>query len=99
MTPEPCLFNIGRGKNVFCALLIVTPGARWDAYSIRREYDTLESYTPSGIYPFGTTSGGESLCFDYRDGGDEPKIVLVTVEGNLHRIAESFSGFLRGLHD
>lgn len=99
MTPHPSSFSIGKGENVFCALLAVTHDERWDAYSLLSEYKNLQRYIPTGVYPFGTTSGGESLCFDYREGSNQPPVVLVTVEGDIHRIAGSFADFLDKLHE
>ncbi|MDY7228563.1 SMI1/KNR4 family protein [Hyalangium rubrum] len=101
MTPTPSLFNIGRGKNVFCVLLTVTHTEQRDSYSVWSGYESLQRYMPPGIYPFGMTSGGEALCFDYRESpsSSQPSIVLVTVEGDLHRIAGSFADFLDNLHD
>jgi len=99
MAPQPSSFNIGKGENVFCALLAVTHDERWDAYSLLSEYRNLRSYTPPGIYPFGTTPGGESLCFDYREGAQQPPVVLVTVKGDIYRVAGSFADFLDRLHE
>ena|SRR5687768_7621355 len=99
MTPQPSSFNIGKGDNVFCVLLAVTHDERWAAYSVLSEYKNLRNYMPPGIYPFGMTSGGEPLCFDYRQGAQEPPVVLVTVEGDIHRIADSFADFLDELHE
>lgn len=99
MAPHPSSFNIGKGENVFCALLAVTHDERWDAYSIWSDYQNLQRYVPPRIYPFGITGGGESLCFDYREGSRQPPVVLVTVEGDVHRIADSFADFLAHLHE
>jgi hypothetical protein len=99
MTPHPSSFIIGKGKNVFSVLLAVTHDERWDAYSVMSEYKNLQGYVPAGIYPFGMTPGGESLCFDYRAGGTHPSVVLVTVEGDIHRVAGSFEDFLAHLHE
>lgn len=99
MTPVPSTFNIGRGQNTFSVLLTVTRDERWDEYSVRSTHESLSQYVPAGIHPFGLTPGGESLCFDYRQvSSAQPRVVLVTVEGEIHPIAESFEDFLAGLH-
>jgi len=97
MTPYPSTFSIGKGENVFSALLAVTHDERWDAYSLLSEYKSLQRYVPPCIYPFGTTPGGESLCFDYRECTEQPPVVLVTVEGDIHRLAVTFAEFLNNL--
>jgi hypothetical protein len=99
MTPEPCVFKVGRGANVFSVLLTVTRDAERASYSIQDSYNLIRSHVPSGIYPFGKTPGGEYLCFDYRDSAHPPRIVLVTVEMTLHPVANSFQALLEGLHD
>lgn len=99
MTPTPSTFNIGRGQNTFSVLLTVTRDERWDEYSLGGTHESLSRYVPAGIYPFGLTPGGESLCFDYRRASAQPRVVLVTVEGEVHPVAEKFEDFLAGLHD
>jgi hypothetical protein len=99
MSPAPARFDIGRGHNSVCAMLTITRDERWDEYSVLGVYESLKRYVPPGVYPFATTPGDESLCFDYRGDCDEPTIVLVTGEGSIHPIASTFSGFLAGLHD
>ena len=98
MTPIPSTFNIGRVQNTFSVLLTVTRDERWDEYSVSSTHESLSRYVPAGIYPFGLTPGGESLCFDYRQVSAQPRVVLVTVEGEIHSIAENFEDFLAGLH-
>lgn len=99
MTPEPSVFTVGRGANVFSVLLTVTRDADRASYSIHDSYNLIRPHVPSGIYPFGKTPGGEYLCFDYRDSAQPPRIVLVTVEMTLHPVANSFQALLEGLHD
>ncbi|KFA88467.1 hypothetical protein Q664_41360 [Archangium violaceum Cb vi76] len=99
MAPEPCVFKVGRGANVFSVLLTVTRDADRASYSIQDSYDLIRSHVPSGIYPFGKTPGGEYLCFDYRGAAHQPQIVLVTVEMSVLPVANSFQELLEGLHD
>ncbi|WNG36058.1 SMI1/KNR4 family protein [Archangium violaceum] len=99
MTPEPCVFDVGRGTDVFNTLLTLCEDERWRVYSVRGTYQALKPHVPPGIYPFGDTPGGQYVCFDYRTTPKQPKIVLVTVETDIHPIADSFSDFLAMLHD
>jgi hypothetical protein len=99
MTPEPCVFKVGRGANVFSVLLTVTRDAERASYSIQDSYDLIRSHAPSGLYPFGKTPGGEYLCFDSRGSVNQPRIVLVTVEMSVYPVANSFQELLDGLHD
>src|SRR5690242_20369514 len=62
MTPDPCVFKVGRGANVFSVLLTVTRDAERASYSIQDSYNLIRSHAPSGLYPFGKTPGGEYLC-------------------------------------
>ncbi|WP_414639335.1 SMI1/KNR4 family protein [Archangium sp.] len=80
-------------------VLTLARDERWDEYSVSGAYESLSQYVPPGIYPFGLTSGGESLCFDYREFPSQPRIALVTVEGDIHSIASSFADFMARLHD
>jgi hypothetical protein len=59
----------------------------------------LKPHVPNGIFPFAETSGGESICFDYRANPTQPRIVLVTVETFIYPLAESLTEFLNKLHD
>lgn len=99
MTPDPCVFKVGRGANVFNVLLTVTRDDARASYSIQDSYNLIRSHVPRGLYPFGKTPGGEYLCFDYRDSAHDPRIVLVTVEMSIHAVADSFRALLEGLHD
>ncbi|WP_157758698.1 SMI1/KNR4 family protein [Cystobacter fuscus] len=51
------------------------------------------------IFPFARTPGGEDLCFDYRGSPEQPRVVLVSVEGSVHPVANSFQEFMDGLYD
>jgi hypothetical protein len=99
MAPEPCVFKVGRGANVFSVLLTVTRDAERASYSIQDSYDLIRSHVPSGIYPFGKTPGGEYLCFDYRGSASPPRVVLVTVDMAVLPVANSFQELLDGLQD
>ncbi|HYO52634.1 SMI1/KNR4 family protein [Archangium sp.] len=99
MTPSPSSFDMGKGQNTFSVLLTLTRDDRWDEYSVSSAYESLSRYMPPGIYPFGLTSGGESLCFDYRESPSQPRVALVTVEGDIHPIAGSFADFMARLHN
>ncbi len=99
MAPEPCVFNVGEGEDVFNDLLTITPIEERESYSVMHVYGVLEPHLPTGLFPFGRTSGGEYLCFDYRDSPDEPRVVLVTVEMSILPVANNLQEFLDGLHD
>lgn len=99
MTPEPCVFEVGRGAHVFSVLLSVSRDPDRASYSIQGAYNLIRAHVPSGIHPFGKTPGGDYLCFDYRDSVHTPQIVLVTVEMTLHPVANSFQELLEGLYD
>ncbi|HVG63290.1 MAG TPA: SMI1/KNR4 family protein [Hyalangium sp.] len=99
MTPEPCVMNVGRGTSVFNVLLTIKSHPEQEGYSVRRIHEVLKPYVPAGIFPFGETPGGESICFDYRNGSLEPKIVLVTVEAFIYPIADSLTDLLNQLHE
>ena len=100
MSPEPNVFDIGAGANVFNNLLTLTSGEREKAYAISTAYRLIKPHVPAGIFPFGTTPGGEYLCFDYRDAPPgQPKVVLVTIEMEIYLLANSFCAFLEGLHE
>ena len=99
MTPEPCVLNVGRGTSVFNVLLTIKSHPEQEGYSVRRIHEVLKPYVPAGIFPFAETPGGESICFDYRNGSSEPKIVLVTVEASIYPIANSLTDLLNNLHD
>lgn len=99
MSPEPGVFKVGRGANVFSVLLTVTRDESHSSYSIEDSYALIRSHVPSGIFPFGKTPGGEYLCFDYGGSSRQPRIVLVTVEMSVHPVASSFQELLAGLHD
>ncbi len=99
MIPEPCVFDVCEGTDVFNTLLTVCEDEQWQAYSARRTFEALKPHVPTGIYPFADTPGGQYICFDYRTAPVQPKIVLVTVETDIYPIADGFSEFLDKLHD
>ncbi|WP_395843320.1 SMI1/KNR4 family protein [Archangium violaceum] len=99
MAPEASVFDAGKFRDVFCILLTLTGDEERETYSIARAYDVLKPHVPSGIFPFGKTSGGEYLCFDYRAAPEHPKVVLVTVETTIKAVASSFADFMASLHD
>lgn len=99
MTPNPHIIDIGRGNSSICAFLTISEDESSHIYSIRDAYEILKPHLPPGIYPFALTGGGEYVCFDYRDAPSHPRIVFITVETDVHPIADSFSEFLEKLHD
>lgn len=99
MTPEPSVFDVGRGTSVFNVLLTIRQYENREGYSVRRIHEVLEPHLPKGIFPFAETPGGESICFDYRSGSAQPKVVLVTVETFIYPLADSLTDFLNKLHD
>ncbi|MFY0576504.1 SMI1/KNR4 family protein [Cystobacter fuscus] len=70
-----------------------------ESYSILNSYEVIRSHVSSGIFPFARTPGGEDLCFDYRGSPEQPRIVLVSTEGSVHPVANSFQEFMDGLYD
>jgi hypothetical protein len=99
MAPEPGIFKVGRGDDVFCVLLTIPVVEEREYYSVSKSYEALRPHIPEGLYPFGLTSGGEHICFDYRDSPPQPRVVLLTVEMNALPVASSFQEFLEGLHE
>ncbi|MDY7226934.1 SMI1/KNR4 family protein [Hyalangium rubrum] len=100
MTPQPNVFSVGAtSESAINELLTVTRDEGREGYLALGVYQALKPHVPKGIYPFASTPGGESVCFDYREGSLPPRIVLVSVECDLYPLAESFSDFLAGLHD
>jgi len=99
MTPKPSGFKVGRGENAFSVLLAVSCHEGNESYSIPKAYHLISKYVPSGVYPFGSTPGGEDLCFDYRQASNSPRIVLVSVDASIYPVANSFQEFLEGLFD
>jgi cell wall assembly regulator SMI1 len=99
MTPDPCVFNVGRGTTVFCTLLTASRHEGKESYSIQDAYAVIRPHVPPGIYPFALTSGGEDICFDYRESPDQPRIALVTTEMSIHTVANSFQEFMDRLYD
>ncbi|WNG37845.1 SMI1/KNR4 family protein [Archangium violaceum] len=99
MAPEPCVFNVGGGEDVFNDLLTITPIEGRESYSVMRVYEVLEPHIPTGLFPFGRTPGGEYLCFDFRDAPDSPRIALVTSDMSILPVANTLQAFLEGLHD
>ena len=99
MTPEPAVFKVGRGANVFSVLLTVTRDEAYPSYSIEDSYALIRPHVSSGIFPFGKTPGGEYLCFDYGNSSRQPRIVLVSVDMAVYPVAGSFQELLAGLHD
>jgi hypothetical protein len=98
-TPEPCVFKVGRGASVFSVLLTVTRDVAHASYSIQDAHSLIRAHVPGDVYPFGKTSGGEYLCFDYAGDLQRPKIVLVAVDMSVHAVTDSFQSLLDGLHD
>lgn len=99
MTPDPGSFKVGRGSNAFNVLLTITRDEKSVSYSAQHVYDVIRPHVPAGIHPFGETPGGEQLCFDYREGAEQPRVVLVTVEMFIYPVANSFREFLAGLFE
>jgi len=98
MSPEPGVFNVDQGDDVFCVLLTIEPYEGKETYSVQKVHQVLKPHVPAGIFPFAKTPGGEHLCFDYRASTNQPKIVLVTVETWIFPVAESFEALLDGLY-
>jgi len=99
MTPQPAGFNVGRAETSLGVLLTLTEHERWPEYSILRTYESTRHYVPSRVYPFAQTPAGELVCFDYRVAAEQPSIIFITVEGDIHLVAGSFTDFLSKLHD
>jgi cell wall assembly regulator SMI1 len=99
MAPEPAVFDVGRGTNVFNVLLTVKSHEGRETYSVARAYEVLKPLVPAGIFPFATTPGAEFICFDYRARSKNPQIVFVTVEAFIYPVANNLTDFLSSLHD
>jgi hypothetical protein len=99
MTPEPSVFDVGKGTNVFSVLLTIKIHEGRESYSVERAYEVLKPHLPAGLFPFATTSGGEFICFDYRTNSKQPGIAFITVETFIYPIANNLTSFLRQLHE
>jgi cell wall assembly regulator SMI1 len=99
MTPEPGVFDVGRGTNVFNVLLTVKRHEGREAYSVGGVHDALKPLVPRGVFPFAGTPTGEYICFDYRSRPSSPQIVFVTVEAFIYQVAEGLTDFLNKLHN
>ncbi|MFY0524449.1 SMI1/KNR4 family protein [Archangium gephyra] len=100
MSPIPNVFDIGESDNAFTCLLTLDSEESKAGYAISTMYSLIKAHVPTGIFPFGMTPGGESICFDYRDAPPgQPRIVLVTIALEVYSIANSFREFLEGLHE
>lgn len=99
MAPEPAVFDVGRGNNVFNVLLTIKSHEGRESYSVGRAHEVLKPLVPVGVLPFALTSGGEFICFDYRTHPSQPQIVLVTVETFIYPVGDSLTDFLSRLHD
>ncbi len=99
MTPEPAVFDVGKGTSVFNVLLTLKSYKGREAYSVGRIYEVLKPLVPAGLFPFATTAGGEFICFDYRANSRQPQIAFITVETFIYSVADSLKDFLDQLHD
>ena len=99
MRPKPCVFRVGQGEDVLSVLMTLDSSKGRNAFSVHRMYELLKPHVPEGIYPFGKTAGGQHVCFDYRSSPEVPKVVLVTVEAEVHPVSDTFKEFLEGLYD
>jgi hypothetical protein len=99
MSPEPAVFDVGRGNNVFTVLLTIKEHEGRESYSVTSAYEVLKPLVPEGIFPFASTAGGEFLCFDYRNCSEQPQIVFITVETFIYPVADSLTSLLEQLHD
>jgi cell wall assembly regulator SMI1 len=100
MAPVPEVFDVGqRSANVFNVLLTIKPHEGNESYSVERTYEVLKPHVPAGIFPFARTPTGEFICFDYRARPLQPQVVFVTVETNIHLIAENLTDLLNQLHE
>ena len=99
MTPEPAVFDVGKGTNVFNVLLTIKGHDGRESYSVKRAYEVLRPHVPVGLFPFAATSGGEFICFDYRANATQPGIAFITVETFIYPVADSLTSFLEQLHE
>jgi len=99
MTPEPAVFDVGKGNNVFNVLLTIKSHKGRESYSIERVHEVLKPHVPAGLFPFAMTSGGEFICFDYRATSKQPRLAFITVETFIYPVADSLMSFLHQLHE
>lgn len=75
-------------------------GVEDSEYNILEIYNSPPEFFPDGLVAFAETGGGDLICFDYREGKDnpDPAIVYWNHEADIGKdvsfIAENFEAFL-----
>jgi hypothetical protein len=83
------------GSGIGCFL-----GFEEEEYSLLKTFKRPREFFPQGLVAFGETGGGDLICFDYRQGKDnpDPEIVYwchdVPVDKKVSFIAKNFEIFM-----
>lgn len=75
---EPMLFDVEGIERVFGSLLSFNPESE---EFILETYDEYKEVLPSELFPIGVDPAGNLICFDFRDHGDQPRVVFWEHEG------------------
>ncbi|WP_257130677.1 SMI1/KNR4 family protein [Bacillus pseudomycoides] len=75
---EPMLFDVEGIERVFGSLLSFNPESE---EFILETYDEYKEVLPIELFPIGVDPAGNLICFDFRDYGDQPRVVFWEHEG------------------
>ena len=100
--PEPECFDLPEGgKGSIKYLLHFEEEPFYSSIAALRE--PVNDVLPKKVIPFAEDSGGNLLCFDYRNSDETPEILFWDHEGNapfpLQTIASSFTDLITRLRD
>jgi hypothetical protein len=83
------------GSGIGCFL-----GFEEEEYSLLKTFKRPPEFFPQGLVAFGETGGGDLICFDYRQGKDNPDPEIVFWRGgsgegqDISFIAKNFEAFM-----
>jgi len=103
-TPEPCVFKVGEGSDVFNHLLHFKNTGSYATYSILATTKVLSNFLPENIIPIAETPGGNYICYKFC-ADEQASIVHVNHELPIEhvdcitKVADNFSEFLNRLSD
>ncbi len=103
-TPEPSIFKIGdKFTTVFNTLYHFSSDEDNDFCNLEKRYESLKENYSDKIIPFGDTPSDDSICFDYRESANNPKIIYIIHElsgdESVKFVADSFTEFLDMLYE
>jgi len=103
-SPEPSVFNVGKGDDVFNNLLHFKTEGPHKEYGILATKKSLANFLSNDLIPIAGTPGGNYICFQYSE-KCEPCVVHVNHEFNITdprcvtKLSNNFTDFLNGLSD